>query len=156
MPGRTPDSLDTTELSFQTLVPKRRSSQAHSGKRRKRSLPGRRRDRNKQRRAFSLDFWLFLGNHIGRPRLVRNKNNSRKKHASFNVERFFKKRKMAKRLGPTKSRAQFVPDGNSSDSADSEVRIMKVTSWEVATGVPTVPTVQKKRVTWRSELEDVQ
>ena len=63
---------------------------------------------------------------------------------------------MAKRLRPAKSRAQFVPDHNSSDSDDSEVVVMKVTSREVANVVPMVPAVvRKKRVTWRSELEDV-
>ena len=39
---------------------------------------------------------------------------------------------MAERLRPAKCRAQFVPDCNSSDSDDFEVRIMRVTSREVA------------------------
>jgi hypothetical protein len=106
--------------------------------------------------AFSLGFRLLLGNHIWQPGPAKNKNNFHKKHASFNVEHFFKG-KMAKRLRPAKSRAQFVPDHNSSDSDDSEVVVMKVTSREVANVVPMVPAVvRKKRVTWRSELEDVQ
>lgn len=56
-PGRMPSSL-----SFQTLAPKCRNSQAYD---REKLLPGRRRDRNKQRVAFGC-FWVIMSGGLDR------------------------------------------------------------------------------------------
>jgi hypothetical protein len=58
------EGIGRQKPSNQTLAPKRRSSDTRNSKKRKKVLPGRRKDRHKQGVAFPLKIWLFLGSHI--------------------------------------------------------------------------------------------